>query len=90
MARIWPENCIESLGYDLLSRNSGLNGGQPKSCFGKPRAKSKSYIKAHFPRVDYPISTYTCNSEAVSLPSSTDTQSSRLYWNMLYSQLSFK
>ena len=24
----------------VLSRNSGLNGGQPKSCFGKPRAKS--------------------------------------------------
>ena len=73
-----------------MSRNSGLNGGQPKSCFGKPRAKFNAVSKPIFPTLSSPMSTHTCNPEAVSLPSSTDTQSSRLYWNMLYSLLQFK
>ena len=33
---------------DMLSRNSGLNGGQPKSCFGKPRAKFNAVSKPNF------------------------------------------
>ena len=74
----------------IVSRNSGLYGGQPKSCFGKPRAKFNAVSKPTSPTSTTPMSAYTCNSEAVSLPSSTDTQSSRLYWNMLYSLLSFK
>ena len=41
----------------IVSRNSGLNGGQPKSCFGKPRAKSDAVSWTKSPMLSNHMST---------------------------------
>ena len=61
LAGVWREEFqqrqleVEEVKHvEILSRNSGLNGGQSKSCFGKLRAKSDAVSWTKFPMLCKP------------------------------------